>query len=359
MQYTSIHFFKIFILLLILSGCNEEPELSVLQKVAFQGPITVSPENIVITAADSSTSVVQINWPSVDYFREVPVTYSIQFTTSDDVTTWAKAYELPVGINVLTNSLTGKELNKIVADFLGIIPETKGEIAIRIKSYVDRAAYSAPVTIHVTPYKLTTSYASLWIAGDFQGWDITNARTIASVKNDGIYEGYIFIPPGGTNEFKLYAQPDWGPVSYGTINDGTIHEANFAGDNFKAPSDGYYLFAVDLNTNIYLLIKTTWGMIGAATPGGWTTDTDMDYNTTTQSWSVTLNLLKNGSFKFRANHAWQLDFGIDGDAHLIYANHPWKVYVDQPQLTVPDDGNYTVLLDLHEPGNYTYQIHKN
>jgi len=359
MKNTIPTYISIFFMLFAFSACNEDPELTVLEKVSFSGPITVTPDQVAITEADSTTDIVHISWPAVDYFREVPVTYSIQLTTADDVTTWAKAYEVAVGVNLLSTALTGNQLNTILLDYLALIPDEEAEIAIRVKSYVDRAAYSESVTIKVTPFQLVAHFPSLWVAGDYQGWNISTARTIVSVLDDGIYEGYIFIPPGGTNEFKLYAQQDWGPVSYGTNNDGNIYEANFAGANFKAPSDGYYLLAVNLNTMTYLLIKTTWGLIGSATPGAWTTDTQLTYDETTQAWSTTAQLTTGGSFKFRANNAWQLDFGIDAEAKLIYANHPWIVYVDQPQLSVSESGSYSIILDLHVPGNYTYQLKKN
>src|SRR5690606_2679809 len=128
---------------------------------------------------------------------------------------------------------------------------------------------------------------------------------------------------------------------------------------FTAPAPGYYLLTVNLNTMTYLLIKTSWGIIGAATPGGWDADTEMTYQPGNQVWTVTANMKAGGSFKFRANKAWQLDFGIDEEGNLAYANHPWLPYIDRPQLTVPTDGNYTITLDLHVPGNYSYEIKKN
>jgi hypothetical protein len=148
-------------------------------------------------------------------------------------------------------------------------------------------------------------------------------------------------------------------MSYGDGGAGTMVVSNAPGGNFKAPSDGYYFFSADMNNLTYILIKTNWGIIGGATPGGWDADTDLTYNAGTQVWTVTANMKKDGSFKFRANHAWQLDFGIDENGDLAYANHPWRAYVDRPQLTVPSDGNYTIKLDLHDPANYSYQITKN
>ena len=345
-------------LILLLAGCNEDPTLSVLKKVSFTAPISATATDVVLTEATAASNVIAINWQAVDYFIGAPVTYSIQITTPEDTSSWAKATEKVIGDDILTASLSGEELNTLVKD-LGLEPKVKSTVVIRVKSYVDRAAYSKTVSVDVTPYKIFTGYPSLWVAGDYQGWNVSVAPVIVSVNDDGIYEGYLYIPAGGTNEFKLYAQADWGPVSYGDGGNGTVIVANYAGANFKAPSDGYYLFNVNLNTMTFLLMKTSWGLIGGATPGGWDSDTQMTYNPGTQAWTVTADMKANGSFKFRANNAWQLDFGVDENGKIAYANNPLLPYVDRPQFTVPQDGNYTITLDLHEPGNYSYKIKKN
>jgi len=361
MKHLSKIFLWLVILLISLAGCDDDPTLTYLKTITFDNPITASDNDVVLTETDSISEVLSISWQAVDYYREDPVTYSVQMTTPDDTTLWENAYEKEIGDDVLSASFTGKELNEITINSLGIEPDSQGTVAIRVISYIDRKAYSQPVTVSVTPYKVVTTslYPSLWVAGDYQGWDVTTARTIVSVDDNGIYEGYIYIPAGGTNEFKVYAQPDWNSVSYGTINDGIIFEANYAGDNFAAPSDGYYLFSIDLNNMTYLLIKTEWGIIGGATPDGWNSDTEMIYNEASQTWIVTADMKTDGSFKFRANQEWQLDFGIDDEGNLAYANHPWREYVEVPQLTVPEDGSYTITLDLHDPGNYTYNLNKN
>ncbi|NMM49534.1 SusE domain-containing protein [Marinigracilibium pacificum] len=354
-----LKYIPVLIISIVFSGCNDDPELTVLQPVSFSSEITATPNSILISEPDTSNILLTVDWPAVDYHRDVPVTYSIQITTPGDTALWNNAWEKIVGDDILTAGLTGKELNTIAIEKFGIAPEESGILAIRVKSYVDRAAFSQPVTFEVTPYEVITSYPSLYIAGDFQGWNISNAATIVSVEDNGIYEGYLYLPEGGTNEFKVYAQPDWAPVSYGDGGNGTVIEANYAGGNFIAPSSGYYLFSVDLNTMTYLLIKTEWGIIGAATPSGWDADTDLTYDENSQSWKVTADMIANGSFKFRANDGWQIDFGIDEEGNLAYANHPWLDYVEQPHLTVPEDGNYTITLDLHIPGKYTYSIVKN
>ncbi len=347
--------------LFLLAACEDDAVLTVLEEVRFTASPEVSTNSVVLTEDNLEETVLTVSWTAVDYPVQAPVTYTLQFAQPADTagaSGWANAYGKEVGEDMLTTSISGQELNDIALE-LGLEADNQSVLLLRVVSNLDREAYSPAVAIQVTPYQAVTSYPALWVAGDFQGWDVTNAPTIVSVNDNGIYEGYIYIPAGGTNEFKVYAQPAWEPMSYGDGGDGTLIEANYAGANFTAPSEGYYLFAVDLNTMTYMLMETTWGIIGGATPGGWDADTEMTYNPATQLWTVTANMKADGSFKFRANKAWQLDFGKDQEGNLAYANHPWLEYVDQPQLTVPEDGNYTITLDLHEPGNYSYSIRRN
>jgi hypothetical protein len=54
---------------------------------------------------------------------------------------------------------------------------------------------------------------------------------------------------------------------------------------------------------------TTVGIIGTATPGGWDNDTDMVQDAAdTAKWTLTITLV-NGAAKFRANNAWDVNWG--------------------------------------------------
>jgi len=66
-------------------------------------------------------------------------------------------------------------------------------------------------------------------------------------------------------------------------------------------------------------------------------------------------MLKAGSFKFRANNAWVIDFGINGTTNRIqYADNP--IFGSNPinNMTVPADGSYTITLYLGDPNDYYY-----
>jgi hypothetical protein len=343
-------------------SCSDDPALTVLKQVNFTDAPEVSAENVVITEDNKSETLLEVTWDELVFPVEGEVTYTLHFETPDDtsgVNGWKESVTRAVGEDMFSIAYSGDELNEI-AIALGLEPGEQGVIVIRVQGTMSRNIFSPATGVRVTPIDIpeVIDYPSLYIAGDFQGWNIGAAAKISSVNDDGIYEGYIYIPAGGTNEFKLYAQPDWGPTSYGHDSEGKIKVANFAGANFIAPSDGYYLFMVNLNDMTYQLIKTSWGIIGGATPGGWDADTPLTYDPVAQNWKVTANMKANGTFKFRANNAWALDFGVL-NGRPAYANHPWKAYVDQPQFTVPSDGNYTITLDLHIPGNYSYKIKKN
>ena len=345
--------------LAIFSSCDDDPTLTVQEKVEFSDDITLSAQQLVLTDDEASEQVLNISWPEVTYSIDAPVSYSVQFAVNQQ---WGQGFKKEVGEDVLSASFTTEELNNIALD-MGLEADEEASVNIRVEAYLNQRIYSSVEELKLTPYALIepyVDYPSLYIAGDYQGWNIAEPDSISSKLDDGVYEGYIYIPAGGTNEFKVYADKDWSSTSYGNGGDGAVIIANYAGDNFVAPSEGYYLFSIDVNTMEYLLIKIdSWGIIGEATPNGWDSDTNLTFDETTELWTVTADLSATGFLKFRANDAWTLDMGLDEEGNLRYANHPWLEYVDRTSFTVEADGNYTITLDLTVPGNYRYSLEAN
>lgn len=350
------------VLFVLLIGCKKEANLTTLQAVTFNTDLTASKSLLVLDESDSSNAVITFNWPEVSYPVKAPVTYTLQISTPLDTigtTPWSNAVNLEIGDDILSKSLQGKELSKIAQD-LGLKPEESGTLIFRVQSYLDRNAYSGSVSVNVTPYSFFSGFPSLWVPGDFQGWNPAAGPKLVSLKSNMLYEGYIYIPAGGTNQFKFTAQPAWEPMAYGDGGAGKLIEANYDGSNFTAPSEGYYNLTADLNTMKYTVTKTTWSIIGDATPGGWDKDTQMVYDPASKLWTLTVAMKSSGSYKFRANNAWVIDFGIDSSGKLIYADHP--VLGNTPNLSnlsITEDGNYTITLDLSDPADYKYKLKKN
>lgn len=143
----------------------------------------------------------------------------------------------------------------------------------------------------------------------------TNMRTL--------YELYIPIKAGaGFNIAKVAgsARTVYGPgADFATVTKGTTDEPKYpfqrgsaavTTTTFTVPTDGMYHVVYNDSLNRVAVIPVHWGLIGAATPGGWSNDTmftESAFNLTTMSWSLTgLKLLK-GDWKYRYSHGWKVE----------------------------------------------------
>ena len=197
----------------------------------------------------------------------------------------------------------------------------------------------------------------LYVPGAYQDWKPATAPQIGSVPGSAVrFEGYVNFAGTGEQPFKFTDAPDWTHTNYGAGPGGTFSTDGQAG-GLTVPAGGYYELTADLAKGTWTATKTTWSVIGNATPGGWEKDSPMTFDADKQVWTVTLPMKADGSFKFRANNAWKIDFGLDSNGKLQYVDNPFFDYNPSiKDLPVPDDGTYTLTLDLHVPGKYRYSI---
>lgn len=356
---------KLFITLaavLMFASCKKDAVLTYMDVVTFPSVVTASTSSVVLSADNLDSSVVTLSWPAVIFKVEAPVTYTLQMDVPADTvggSAWSNAVSVEIGKDVLSKSYKGSDLNTVALSQLGLIADSTNTIVVRVKATLDRDVYSNAVAFNVTPYQVFVANV-LYVPGAYQVWDPTTAPIIAEANGrPKMYEGYYYMPGSGEQDFKYTNARDWDHTNYGDGGNGTF-STDGAAAGLHVADGGYYECTADLNTNTWTATKTTWSIIGDATPGGWDTDTQMTYDEANQVWKVTADMLTGGSFKFRANDAWGIDFGVDADGNLVYADNPFLGYTaGLNNLTVPSDGNYTITLDLHNSGNYTYIIHKN
>jgi hypothetical protein len=207
-----------------------------------------------------------------------------------------------------------------------------------------KPVYSGVTQQSITPYYVPIVYPLLNVPGSYQGWNPADSvTTIASVKSNDKYEGYMWFP--ASTEFK-YAKGSW-DANWGDNNaDGSLEKD---GANIVAAEEGYYKLNVDLVGLTHTFLKTTWGVIGSATPTGWDSDTDMTYDAANKVWTVTMDLTA-AEIKFRANNSWDLNYGDDGGNGSLEAGGA--------NIVVPSAGNYTITLNLSNPV-YKYKLQKN
>ena len=93
--------------------------------------------------------------------------------------------------------------------------------------------------------------------------------------------------------------------------------------------------------------KTTWGVVGAFSGWGGNPDTQLTYDN--GKWTGTLVLGAESELKFRANSDWGINMGDDGGDGVLEAGGANLKF---------GAGTYKVVLNLSNPGYYTYSFTK-
>ncbi|HMC01611.1 MAG TPA: SusE domain-containing protein, partial [Flavobacteriaceae bacterium] len=344
--YKIIYFFCLS--LLVLACTENEPEKIQIEAVSI-GAIN-TPTNgdtfVLNPAEDSGNTAITISWDSADYGYQTGINYTVEFgLTGND-------FASPVVVGTTTNrflSMDVSELNTACV-LAGLAPFVEGNVDIRIKSYVGTQnglpQYSEAITILVTPF--TTDLPKIAVPGNHQGWNPGTAPLLAaSGFGETDYEGYVwldgiyqFLAPDSSGNF------DWGTTQWG--DDGTFTGKLLIEGRVDCTSPaGYYFVQADTDALTYSTTAYDWGLIGSATPDGWDSDQDMTYDADSRTWVITLDLSAD-EIKFRANDDWGWNYGDTGaDGELSN---------DGDNIVVPQAGNYTVVLDLSNPREYTYSL---
>jgi len=258
----------------------------------------------------------------------------------------------------LSYSLTVETLNNRLKG-LGFPTDTANSVEFRVASFINNTsdlthAYSPLVTNEFTPYTLEVppppGSDSLWVPGDYQGWDPASAPNLFSPNQDGKYNGYVYIPPGGTYEFKFTSAPDWDHTNFGSGGEGIL-DPDAGYENLSVPGTGNYYFTADTIGLTWTHQLRNYAPVGTFNAWGDSPDAELTWDDTNKHWTVIIDLDAAAEFKWRANADWAVNLGIkdpdDGTLELNGLN-----------IIVQDAGNYTINLYLYESVP-RYEIIKN
>jgi hypothetical protein len=129
-------------------------------------------------------------------------------------------------------------------------------------------------------------------------------------------DGFSIVKVAGSVT-KIYGPgPDFAQVTAPTTDEphgvffkrGTYIETT---NKFTVDTNGMYHVVLDYDLGKVSVTRVKWGMIGAATPHGWTSSTAMTesaFNLTTMSWSATGLTLTKGQWKYRYSSGWKIIF---------------------------------------------------
>jgi hypothetical protein len=303
------------------------------------GPLTM-------VMANGANTAVTATWNATQYGNK-GLNYSIQIQKSGGTWTTPAVKDMATA---LTGKYTVTELNRL-AIAAGIAANTTGTLNFRIIAY-QGTSYANPVYSNVTSLTVTTylDVVKFWVVGGYNGWDNSdNALFIMNTPTTGANaEGYVNFTAAG--EFKLTTDHSWADnQTFG--DDGTnTGKLKNPGGNIAVASAGFYLIKANPLTMTYSLTKTTWGVIGTSTPGGWGSQTDMTYNPTLKIFQMGLTMPL-GEFKFRGTSDWAINYGntaADGKTlNQDGANIPITLVAD-----------YAITLDLSHPNAYTFSANR-
>ncbi len=349
---------KISIFLLIFAtvvgfySCQKEAPKVVLNPANIKAPTLKGLNDgasITFTKAQSD-SVMQFTWTPAQYGFKAAVKYFLQIAKAG--TNFADA--LSLGNTESKDTLKVKvadfnnKVNTMKANPQSVLPvDVQMRLIAIVNDHVD-TVFSQTINVTVNTFFIPIVYPQLYVPGSYQGWAPDKADSIGSIKSNSQYEGYIYMKATPPIEFKFTSKRAWDGTNYGAgATAGTLSTDGGAG-NLSVPDSGYYKFNVDTQALTWSYLKTTWGLIGSATPDGWNSGQPMTFSPATGLWTITLNLVK-GEVKFRANKAWDLNYGSDNNDGLLQPGGK--------NIVIPADGKYTIVLDLRHTV-YRYKIIK-
>ena len=367
-----------FVALVGFNACTSDDDVVFIAQPDPEGisfANTFSPEYI-LTRSTSENTVERFVWNPIDLDVPTNINYDVLVSASEEMTDPAL-----LGSTAGTNlAVKVKQLMNFATEELELDndPTTEAPNAGTMYVQVVATAGTAGEMIHaseVQPLNVVIPEETsgeieiprIYVVGNFQeaggygsNWSPENGVPLAaSDEGKTDFEGFVYL-----NDAKPLFK--FVPTTAGW--DGNLGEAGDSegvytktlkpdGPNAGTPdgTGGYYWIKVDTEKLTYSLTKVDWGVIGNATPTGWDSDTDMVYNPETQLWTVTLDLTQqeptDNGFKFRANDGWDINLGDTGaDGILEFGGD---------NIGVPEDGNYTITLNLSNPRNYTYSLTKN
>ena len=300
------------------------------------------PENLVITAENMGETLV-FTWDAADFGVSTQINYSLEASYGDG--------EPQVLLADLTGTSTEQPYEsintKLVYD-VEVPTDTPSTVNFYVSATIgtDYAKYySEPVAVTVTATKAERVYPTVWVIGDYCGWNHGNSQFLFSFLDDEIhYEGVIDFGDKAANGFKITGIGGWDDsCNWGTDGNAAAPEAEAASitlissggsGNITAYSQRFYRFAFDRST-LTLTKELSFNQLGIVGDGvgSWDNDVVMEFDTSKQVFWADVELTA-GEIKFRLDGAWTTSFGsstegmLDSDGNIKVSAGKYRIYVN-------------------------------
>ena len=370
MQLKNISKIIIAFISILAVSCNADDvdNRPILESVsAPEMTLPVTGKAFILTENNADKEADLFQWTAAEYSNNVVVSYSLLMDAKDG--DFTNGQTLATTSDISQASVSVKTLNQAAIE-LGAVPGTAKMFAVKVKCSVSGGVpmeTEETITISITAYSglVTYPFTDWYLVGDatVAGWDNNkgNQPLFRSGSNAKLYTFTGYFKAGA---FKVISTlGSWIPM-YGMGDGGSLayrgKDADADPASFNIPTAGYYTFTMDTQTLTYTLIPynasaaTTYTVIGyigssrTGTEAGWGDDTDMIQSTfDPHIWTLTISLF-DGKGKFRANNAWDVNWGGDsafsgfpangtGGGDIPVAKSKYKIYFNDL------DGSYLML----------------
>jgi hypothetical protein len=346
--------------LLAFAACDEEQEFGPVINTDTNPPELLTPTaryQKIIDAGDS-LEVMTFVWTDVNFGVNTPISYSLYVDSA------GRAFENAAVLGTTTETfltLSVEQLNTFLLEDMGFPANESSQLELMVTASIAdvEPLSSDPVPVSFAPFfqddePEVPAPNMLWVPGAYQEWDPASAPTIREI-SENVYEGYVYlnIPTG----YKFTSHPNWDNINYGDAGEEGVLTTDGAAPSLGTDIAGYYRFIVNTEELTYSAdLITSFGIIGTATPGQWDSSTEMTFDEENGVWTVTQDLVA-GALKFRANDAWDINYG-PADSNALEG---FLIQTDGA-ISITESGNYTITIDMgttESSYDYTYEVVRN
>ncbi len=337
----------------LFSACQDLDEMKTFDPEKVVAPsLHALPSEIVITPENMAQTQV-FAWDAADFGVLTQINYSIEASLGNGEKT-----ALFSGIDGTSSEQTYEVLNAKLMYDLGVPSETPSDVNFYISATIGtdyKTYYSEAVTVKVTVTEAERSYPTVWIIGDYCGWDHGKSQFLFSFSGDEVnYEAIVDFGEKAANGFKLTGIAGWDDsCNWGLDGDAPAPDAEAASvtlissggsKDIKIYSKRFYRLSFNKET-LTLTNKLSFDQIGVIGDfNGWGGDVVMNFDAAKQRFWADVEFPADGGFKFRLNGAWDTSFG--GSNGMLNSG-------DNIPVTA---GKYRVYANLNNSEEMTYEL---
>jgi len=338
------------------AGCRNLEEAMTLDPSSVTPPV-LNPFDVseVVVTNETLNETVTFAWDAAQFGVRTQVNYSIEASYND-----GPKVVLFSGLHGTSASITYEDLNYTLAldsqlGGLGVPLDTPTDVDY----YISASIGSSPDKYYseARPLKMTVIYAepiypTVWVVGDYCGWEHGRSQFLFSYNYDANYEGIINFGTKASAGFKITGAANWenstgnwGYEGNDEAEAGSITLTNGASTNILLYSRTFYSFKYNTSTRV-LTRQMAFDKVTCTIDGA---EEDMLFNSSNQRFYLDKTLAGTEQISFAI---------VDGDNRTVLkSSEEGKLTTEGgSDITAGVTGTYRILVDLNNSSDRTYRF---